>query len=78
MSPWSGASSTARSITFSSSRMLPGQACLCTSSAALSVRPRSFLPYSALYFSTKRATSAGMSAVRSRSGGIWIGKVLSR
>ena len=68
----------ARSITFSSSRTLPGQCqrqrARIVSVGTLSIR----LPIRFACFFAKKWTSKGISVARSRSGGIWMGKILSR
>ena len=65
-------STTARSMTFSSSRTLPGQSYSISRSSASGVSSRSVLRFSSPYFSRKCCTSSGMSSLRSRSGGSWI------
>ena len=62
-------STTARSMTFSSSRTLPGQLYSISRSSASGFSSISGLPFSSLYFSRKCCISGGMSSLRSRSGG---------
>ena len=71
-------SATARSMLFSSSRTLPGQAWARSSRIASSLRPRTGLPSSRAYFSRKWWTSSGTSSTRSRSGGSWSWMTFSR
>ena len=62
-------STAARSITFSSSRTLPGQSYSISRSSASGVSSRFGLRFSSPYFSRKCCTSSGMSSLRSRSAG---------
>jgi hypothetical protein len=64
------ASSTARSITFSSSRMLPGQLCRMSSFWASGCTFSTRFLSSLAKRLTKNSASAGMSSLRSRSGGV--------
>src|SRR2546423_885893 len=64
-----GVSTTARSMTFSSSRTLPGQSYSVSRSSASGISSRSRFRFSSPYFSRKWWTSSGMSSFRSRSGG---------
>ena len=69
---------TARSIRFSSSRIFPGQ-CQRVSFFILAAGTDSIsFSMRRAYFWAKYRTSRGMSSGRSRSGGIWMGKTLSR
>ena len=68
----------ARSTTFSSSRMLPGQWYCSSTARASGVTPRTSLPSSVRTFLMKWATSRGMSSRRSRSGGRWTGMTFRR
>ncbi len=71
-------SSTARSITFSSSRTLPGHS-IWLSVRSVSAGMLSILrPRRRAILKVKAFTSSGISSGRSRSGGRWIGKTLRR
>ena len=69
---------TARSMTFSSSRMLPGHEWASSSASASGATRSPRLPILWPYFSRKFSTSRGMSPCRSRSGGIETGNTFSR
>ena len=62
-------STTARSITFSSSRTLPAQSYSISRSSASGITSRPTLRFSSPYLSRKWWTRSGMSSLRSRSGG---------
>ena len=71
-------SSTARSITFLSSRTLPGQAYALSIACASGAISRTCFPNSRLKCAVKCLTSGGMSSRRSRSGGSVMGMTRSR
>src|SRR5215813_7045868 len=69
---------TARSMTFCSSRMFPGQSYDCSKSAIALLMPRILLPARLVYRWMKYSTSRGISARRSRNAGTCRGNTLSR
>ena len=69
---------TARSMTFWSSRMFPGQSYAWNSVSADLLIFRMRLPAFVAYRSIRYSTRSGMSSARSRRDGTWIGKTLSR
>src|SRR5215471_11185715 len=69
---------TARSMTFCSSRMLPGQSYDCSWANAPLQMPRIRFPARLVYRCAKYSTSRGMSARRSRRAGTSSGNTLSR
>ncbi len=69
---------TARWITFSSSRTLPGQSCCISALIAASEISGTGRSSSAHTFLRKWNASAGMSSRRSRSAGAWIGNTATR
>ena len=74
----SGDRTTARSMTFCSSRMFPGQSCaLRTSITSSGITSMGLLKRAENLF-TKYFTSAGISRVRSRNGGREIGMTFNR
>jgi hypothetical protein len=72
------ASTTARSMTFSSSRTLPGQGCASRTLRAWASTPRTWVPRRALLRSMKASMSTGMSSRRSRRGGTFTWSTLRR
>ena len=75
---WPSATMVARSITFRSSRTLPGQSCASSTRIASGLAAATALPSRALNSTRNAWTSSGRSAFRSLSGGSAIGKTLSR
>ena len=71
-------SATARSMAFSSSRMLPGQAYACRQAIAAPDTPVIGFPICAANRAAKCSASSGMSSGRSRSGGSRTGITLMR
>ena len=69
---------TYRSMTFCSSRMLPGQGYDWSRSRVFLFTLRIFFPALLAYRSVKYSTSKGMSSLRSRKGGISRGNTLRR
>ena len=68
----------ARSMAFSSSRTLPGQACRINTSSALADTLRHRAAGGHANLLRKWLTSTGMSSRRSRSGGRWMQKTFRR
>ena len=69
---------TARSKTFSSSRMLPGQGYSCSCCIVCLLVPSKCLPMRGPNLFIRKCTSSGMSSLRSRSGGRRTGNTLRR